>query len=204
MATLVQDSFDRADNTDLGSPDIGPEDWNCHSTSYGQVYQHHFIAGATGPAYIDCGEQNFTVEAKVQATAEYSKRSGIAFAIQDYNHFTSWDLWYYAAIPEYRLLLNTWNGSSYSYPYFGAEPLETGTWYTLKVVVNGNHVKCYCDDELITEKDLTVADNYMGNTKVGLVSGAGFNRFLDDFLVTGGDEARSGLSGLSGLSGIFG
>ena len=207
MATLVSDSFNRADGA-LGTADSG-QTWAYVNTTAAKfaVSNNRAVGGvnftANQYAYVDAGIVPSVIQAKViYKAALRGCYEGVVFrGVNDGNH------WSLNLVPLADgtgvFVLAVWYANYPTWNDVDLTDLVEGQWYTIKVVDYGTYMETYLDDELIHTK---VDSAHNSGTRVGIAITGGSNSGLDDFLVTGGSaapSARCGLSGLSGLSGIF-
>jgi hypothetical protein len=71
--------------------------------------------------------------------------------------------------------------SSYDFPKTGTRAgLQVGTWHTLKAEINGSHIRCFLDDEMVFETDDTSFTGHYFGVGAALYADVSF----DDFQIT--------------------
>jgi hypothetical protein len=69
----------------------------------------------------------------------------------------------------------------YDFPKIGTRPdLQVGTWHTLKAEINGSHIRCFLDEEMVFETDDTSFSGHYFGVGAALYADVSF----DDFQIT--------------------
>lgn len=190
MATIVQDTFDRADNpSSLGTADTG-QVWSTVLGTYGIESNQgvRFGAGGSGRAVIDSGFTDAITKVTLvnpESLSTAAGQMGLIFRWVDENYF--WSLTYerfFGGLDRLRMK-RTYAGSTFTAVDVGVT-ITNGQ--TISVAYCGPLFTVYVDDvEQATYDDSLEPQNY--GTQCGLrgfggTLGPGGNNYFDNFLVT--------------------
>lgn len=191
LTTLIQDSFNRPDNTTgLGVADNG-QTWEILAGQWQIKSNQAFLQSSTNSiAVIESGESNVQIEVDRIAKSN-NNDGGIILRLQDSLNYLAF---YYKSWDGSAQFFKTVNGQQTTLAgnQYITPTLETP--YRLKVIANGNTVQCYIDDVL----QFTLTDTPFQNaTKHGLRRYENNSEAFDNFLVQ--TLAPTGIDGSFGI-----
>lgn len=181
--TLVSDSFNRADGP-VGAADSG-QTWLHSGTRQVEVASNVCVGKIAGTeqdtSYIDCGEADFEITAKLWLSDQQGLHCGLVWRLTDENNYYLVFLYYESGTTYrfygYKQVAGSWMGMTGSHKTITASP---GDWLECKIVASGTNSKVYIGETL--HYDNTDEFNATA-TKVGVLLDAASEK-IDDFLVT--------------------
>ncbi len=148
--------------------------------------------------------EQFTIQARCRLDTAANKDSGAALILKAQYSSTEGD-----TIPSFLTFgigdgkdVFAWlrGNNSWGFPKIGTRPdLQLGTWHTLKAEINGAHIRCFLDNEMVYETDRPgYTGNYFG---VGATVKADVS--FDDFQITSLQPERPAATSRAVGSGQF-
>lgn len=176
---LLEDNFQDGDYTSNPSWTVHSGNWSVGADPV-EENNYSFNQNDTSEGFISAGDVSWT---DYTAVMRFNTRNGGAW-VGMLTRFQDTDNYYY-------FQMQTTNGFAFAKKVNGVNteiqtktyPMDRHTWYTLKVVLKGNNIKCYLVDGEEDVLIFDVNDDSLANGKVG-VRNRWEQTSMDDVLVT--------------------